>query len=226
MALSEVQKMRKAQVLAVAIRSLRQRLKLRQERLAEMAGTDVGSISRWERGEFSPGPANRRRLAAIARKHHYGDLVAAFDEPLYEWKSALLSARKRHLLALFELALLNHPDKEDFFVPRAARQEHAQLIKALRLVVSRMKRQAAHAGRPLGFEIDGRTLVGRGISMVTDEQVEAWQWETERPRPKTFHQESEGRPGLILQFEDGHIEMYRDSDEYKKVQRQRAREAK
>lgn len=34
------------------------------------------------------------------------------------------------------------------------------------------------------------------------------------------------RPGLVIRYMDGHIEMYRDTNEYEKVKRQRAREAK
>ncbi len=231
MALSNTEKMRKAQVLARAIWTLRKRMKVSQEGLAEAmgGGTDVGSISRWERGEFSPGPSKRRRLAAMARKRGWGDLIPAFDQPLYEWKAALLPERDRHLLALFELLLLNKPEPGERLDLLVRRQDYAALIKSARKAVRGMRKAAAMAGRPFGLKTqDGREVLRRGIAMVTDEQVAAWQREMNPRSQKRVDDESEpaDRPGLVIRYMDGHIEMYRDTNEYEKVKRQRAREAK
>ena len=226
MALSTTQKLRRAQVLATAIAILRDRMKLSQEDLAAAIGgvTDVGSISRWERGEFSPSPSKRKRLAAIARKHGWGDLIAAFEQPIYEWKSALLSERERHLCSLFEIVVLNQPARFGLNV-LVSRRDYARLIRALRTAVRSIKSAAASAGRPIAKFGDGQVIRRRGVCIATDEQVEAWQYETRSRRAKvTLRPKSKSdRPGLVIWYNDGHVEMYRDDKEYDKAMRERSR---
>jgi transcriptional regulator with XRE-family HTH domain len=207
MALSKADKVRKAQVLAASIRMLRERMRLSQEALAERIDADPGSVSRWERGEFSPTPSKRRRLAAIARKHGWGDLCMAFEQPMYEWKSALLPERDRRWLALFELVLLNRPQPHQYFDSNIPRGEYAQLLKALHAVVRSLKRSRQ-----------------KGIWMITDEQIAAWQELTGQRKVKRPARASE--PALIIHYNDGRIEMYRDDKEYRTTMRRRARESR
>jgi transcriptional regulator with XRE-family HTH domain len=214
MALSQHEKLRKAQVLAVGIRMLRERMRWSQEGLAEEINADSGSISRWERADFSPNPSKRKRLAAIARKHGWGDLVMAFEEPLYEWQAALLSEQAQHLCALFEIAMLNLPLPGQRFETKAPRPQYASLIKSLRTLVRSFKSSRKSE---------------RTIWTVTDRQVAAWQRETQPRKVQALKRDSTAagdRPGLILYYNDGRVEMYRDENEYKKTMRQRAREEK
>ena len=210
MALTEKAKMRKAQVLAVAVQILRkERLKLSQPDFAELVGgkCDEGSVSRWERGSFAPNPAKRKRLAAIARKNGSGDLVSAFEDSMHEWRQMLLSERDRHWLALFELILLNQPGRDEYLFPVVPRKELARLIKAFRAVVRATKKHDFRPGSRLG---DG-TLGYRGMWMVTDEQVAAWQWETQ---PYAVRQIKRARCApanserVVLRFYDGRVEVF------------------
>src|ERR1700690_778099 len=137
MALKKIEKMLRASVLAVAVQVLRkERLKLSQEGLTSLLfgeGADAGYVSRWERGACAPSPSNRERLAAIARKNGWSDLVAAFEDTDPEWKAFFLSERDRHWLALFEVILLNQPfHGSQEFGFRLPRREYAGLLKALR----------------------------------------------------------------------------------------------
>lgn len=207
MALSKADKVRKAQVLAVSIRMLRERLRLSQEVLAERIDADPGSVSRWERGEFSPTPSKRRRLAAIARKHGWGDLCMAFEQPIYGWKSALLSHRERRWSALFELVLLNRPLPHDDLGAKIPRGEYAQLLRALHAAVRSLKRARQ-----------------KGIWMITDEQIAAWQELTERRKEKPMPDAPDAN--LVIRYNDGRIEMYRDDKEYRTTVRRRARESR
>lgn len=213
MPLTTTQKTRKAQVLAVAVQILRrERLKLSQPDFAELVGgkCDEGSISRWERGSFAPNPAKRKRLAAIARKNGCGDLVPAFEDSMQEWRQMLLSNRDRHWLALFELILLNQPGRAEHIAPLIPRREFARLINAFRALVRATKKHDVH---PAGSRRDD--IAGwRSMWMVTDEQVAAWQQETQpravKPVTKVRKRAPANSERIIARFHDGRVEVFED----------------
>jgi len=163
--------MLRASVLATAVQILRkERLKLSQEKFTELLfgeGADAGYVSRWERGVCAPSRTHRARLAALARKSGWSDLVAAFEDTDDKWRAFYLSELDRQRLALFEIVLLNQPfpGSQDFGF-RVPRREYAGLLRALRAVVSAMKRDVARSGT--------------SVWMLTDEQVAAWQREAQR----------------------------------------------
>ena len=119
----------------------------------------------------------------------------------------LLTARDRHMLALFELVLLNQPFPGEHLGLLVPRQEYARLIKALRATARAMK---AKAVSPKTTARDGFAW-HHGLSMVTDEQVAAWQQETqpktagsEQARPK----KTENPDRIMVRFTDGRIEVF------------------
>lgn len=50
------------------VKGLRKLLKLSQKELAEKLRLDVGTISRWERGEQLPRPLHLRKMDRLRRK--------------------------------------------------------------------------------------------------------------------------------------------------------------
>jgi transcriptional regulator with XRE-family HTH domain len=160
MALSHEQKQTKRRTVGRAVKMLRNRLGWSQPKLARAIGDDLdsGSVSRWERGLLAPQPANREALARMAERHGWNDLVAAFSEPLSEWKAVIFDPPERHLLALFEIILLNHElaEGDGSVISRAQFQE---VVNAVLAAVKTLKR--AHTA-------------GEQIDMIGEEQVAAW----------------------------------------------------
>lgn len=72
-----------------AVRRLRQRLNVSQEKLADLVGdeTSACTVSRWELSRLKPYPRSRARLAQVAMEHGWLDLVADLDTPVpfEEW---------------------------------------------------------------------------------------------------------------------------------------------
>lgn len=52
------------------IRSLRERVGLTQEELAQALGITVGTVSRWEKGRFRPSRLARTLILSFARSHN------------------------------------------------------------------------------------------------------------------------------------------------------------
>lgn len=177
---SEHKTQTKRQTTSRAVKTLRNRLGWSQPKLARAVSEDLdgGSISRWERGILGPQPANRRALEQLAEKHGYHDLAAAFGDPLAEWKTIVFSAADRHLLALFEIILLNREEAHDdgSVIPGKQFQE---VMDAVLAAVKTLKR--AHAA-------------GKRIDMVGDEQAAAW-LEVIGGVPKKRARKSSGRAG-------------------------------
>ena len=97
-----------------AVRQLRKRLGVSQDRLAELVGPQVSmiTVSRWERGALMPYPKNRQRLWEIAMEHGWWDIAAEFnvdgDLSFDDWLSVFetnLPQEYRHWMVLGMCAL-------------------------------------------------------------------------------------------------------------------------
>jgi hypothetical protein len=151
-----------------------------------------------------------------------GDLIAAFEQPAYEWKAALLSSRHRDWCALFEIIMLNAPLHDDGISRVISHRAYARLLTAFRAVVRELKHSHDYYVRVRAKS--GPGILPSNLHMVTDEQVAAWQAQTGGFKAKAKKEPEIDRPGVILYHSDGHIEMYRDDAECSKVLRRRARE--
>jgi len=94
----------------------------------------------------------------MAKKHGWNDLQAAFAEPLSEWKATVLSAEDRHLLGIFEIALVNHEYEPDdgSVIPGRQFQDIKDAILAAEQTLLR-----AHKA-------------GKRVEMIGGDQVAAW----------------------------------------------------
>jgi hypothetical protein len=81
---------------------------LPQSRFARKLDVDAGTVSRWERGDLYPQPAQRSALISFARKARRNDLADAFRNPTANWRWAIQSnPMLANTLFLLELAALN-----------------------------------------------------------------------------------------------------------------------
>ena len=76
----KTEKTSRRKLVGKAVRLLRQRLGVSQERLADMIGTEVtgATVSRWERGTLMPHPNKRKKLGRIAAKNGMKHIEGAF----------------------------------------------------------------------------------------------------------------------------------------------------
>ena len=86
--MSKYEKAFRAEILAGAVEQLRGELRFSRKELAAAVGDglDVSMIGKWERGQFSPSPKWRRRLAVFARRRGCYGQAAAFEQPLQQWR--------------------------------------------------------------------------------------------------------------------------------------------
>lgn len=123
MSVTTEEKSSRRKSVGLAIRRLRERLKVSQERLADMIGAEVtaNTVCRWEGGKLMPYPKTRQKLAAIALDNGEVDLAAAFqvDVSFDEWLKTFetnLPNEHRLMMALGMCALyapLFDPDDPD-----------------------------------------------------------------------------------------------------------------
>jgi len=200
MALTKYNKSLRAKTLGRAVARLRKDLGLSQEGLAELVGgtVGVGMISRWENGRFSPSLTWRRRLAAIAWKHDCVDAAAAFEEPLHEWKGVILEPEDRHLLALFEIVLLNKPVAPDAWPEVLPWQTYERVVQSLRDAVDRLKQSHGEKFPPM----KGRF----GVMRLTDEHRAAWARETDAHAKEPTSQ-ADDHAKSVIRYVDGRVEV-------------------
>jgi hypothetical protein len=213
MALSRRQKSLRAETLSIAVRKLREKLDCTQPELVAFLRhkIDIGMISRWESGKHSPSPAWRQYLAAFARRRGYNDIAAAFEEPLTEWKQALLSPEDRHMLALFEIVVLNKPPAQDAWPQVLPWHTYERLQESLCDAVESLKSN------------QGRTFPSmRGswsASLLTEEQVAAWFRETHPRAKKVRGGPTEGPTagkgtivGVVSRYVDGRVDVQTEKE--------------
>ncbi len=145
---------------ARAVKVLRNRLGWAQPKLARAIseGLDRGTLSRWERGEETPHPATREVLAQIAKGHGWHDLVGAFLDPVANWKEVIFTGDERHLLALFEMVVINR-EMEPGDGGLISQKQFGEIARAVLAAVRSLKR--AHAA-------------GEHVDIVGEEQTAAW----------------------------------------------------
>ncbi len=203
MALSKYQKTLRAETLSRAVTLLRERLGISRQALVDLLRhkVDEGMIYRWEHGKFAPNPEWRQYLARFARKRGYNDIAAVFEDPLTEWKQVLLSSDDRHLLALFEIVILNKPVAEDQWPEVLPWQTYKQLQQSLRDAVEELKRGQGRKFPPMR----GRW----GASLLTDEQRGAWLRET-HPRAKVARGDTTEEGVGSIRYVDGRVAVRED----------------
>jgi transcriptional regulator with XRE-family HTH domain len=193
MAVSDDEKVLQRGLLSISVYELRQRLGKTQAQFAEMLGDDSMTISRWERKVLAPRPRTRKRLSRIAREHGWADLAAVFDAPIEHWRSIVLSAGDRQLLALFEIVLLNKPLGPYQVGQVIPFRESSALMRSMNRMVRELER-VARARKP--------------VALIGPEQAAAWSALTD-PRARELFKR-DWPPGLMVAWcNDGRIEIIR-----------------
>src|SRR5689334_21907794 len=135
MAIDTDTKSSRRKLVGLAVKRLRDRLEISQEKLSDMIGPGVtaNTICRWEKGTMMPYPTTRERLAEIAMDHGDIDLAAAFEVevPFEHWLTVFetnLPHEHRLMMALGMCAVyapLFDPDDPDH--PDAVARKYADL---------------------------------------------------------------------------------------------------
>jgi transcriptional regulator with XRE-family HTH domain len=194
MALSGEEKAVRRELLAISVHTLRKRLGKTQAQFAAMLDDDAMTISRWERKVLAPRPRTQKKLSRVAFQHGWADLGAAFDAPVENWRSILLSPKERQLLALFEIFLLNKPTNR-YQVPQVIRADKTiRLMRSVDLMVHELKRMA-RARKP--------------VALIGPEQAAAWSALTDPRARELFERDSD--PDLIVPAGTDQIEVVRKS---------------
>ena len=137
-------------------------------------------------------------------------------EPLHEWKSVILNAEERRLLALFEIVLLNKPAAPDAGPEVLPWKAYEQLVQAIEDAADCLKKNQGRKFPPAR----GRW----GATTLTDEQKATWIHETDPRAGKAVDRQS--RSGdLVIRHMDGRVEVPKD-EARKEVTRGKAKIAR